>query len=338
MKKKKLFLIHNHKNFSGAARSLGETIINLKSKVDFVIICPSGTSSKFFKSLNIKVFEVKFVPRFNHFEIGYYRNLRWFLLLREIIAFIYFFFFLIYFKLKFKKIEKFHLNELELIIIAPLLKFFFDAKITSHLRSPLEMKKGKNRIRLLKFLCKKYLQKIISIDMDCYRTSPLKKITKVIYNSINLKNISVKNKKNKIITFGFVGNFIERKGIYETLQLFKKICKISNIRLICLGRSNKSNFLLNLFNYEKNFDIYFKKNLLDKEKNIKILNMKFDLKEFYRSIDIILFPGYMNAVGRPVIEAAILKKPSIIALKKFNKYTAMKGNCLIFKPGDLVSY
>ena len=30
--KKKLFLIHNHKNFSGAARSLGETVISLRKK------------------------------------------------------------------------------------------------------------------------------------------------------------------------------------------------------------------------------------------------------------------------------------------------------------------
>ena len=50
-----------------------------------------------------------------------------------------------------------------------------------------------------------------------------------------------------------------------------------------------------------------------------------------------LFPGYMNAVGRPVIEASLLKKPSIIALSSHNNDTAKKNNCLIFKPGDLFS-
>ena len=34
---KKIFLIHNHKNFSGAARSLGETILNLKKKLDLLL-------------------------------------------------------------------------------------------------------------------------------------------------------------------------------------------------------------------------------------------------------------------------------------------------------------
>ena len=104
MNKKKLFLIHNHKNFSGAARSLGETIISLEKKVNFIVICPKGSSSKFFKSLGIEVIEVMFIPRFNHFEIGFYKGLRWLMIIREIIALIYFFFFLIFLKIKHNKI------------------------------------------------------------------------------------------------------------------------------------------------------------------------------------------------------------------------------------------
>jgi len=66
--------------------------------------------------------------------------------------------------------------------------------------------------------------------------------------------------------------------------------------------------------------------------------MTFNLKNFYSNIDVVLFPSHMNAVGRPVIEASCIKKPAIIALKKHNNDTAMKNNCLIFKPGNLRSY
>ena len=118
----------------------------LKKKIDFTIICPKGTSSEYFKSLNIdiEIEEVKFVPRFNHFEIGYYKGLRWLMLIREMIAMIYFYFYLIFLK-KYKKIERVHLNEFELIIIAPIFKLLFKSKISSHLRCPLEIKKGKQR-------------------------------------------------------------------------------------------------------------------------------------------------------------------------------------------------
>ena len=338
MIKKKLFLIHNHKNFSGAARSLGENIIRLKKKVEFIIICPKGTSSKFFKSLNVKVIEIKFVPRFNHFEIGFYKGLRWLILLREVVAFVYFTLFLIKLKKNYSIIERIHLNELELIIVAPLIKFFFNSIISSHLRSPLETNKGKKRYNFVKYLCKIYLKNIISIDNDCYKTSPLKNITKVIYNGINIKNINIKNNKRKILTFGFIGNFIKRKGIFETLAIFKKINKKHKVNLICVGKIKKTNYLLNFFKYEVNFETYIKNNHIDKEKNIKILPMTFNLKNFYSNIDVVLFPSHMNAVGRPVIEASCIKKPAIIALKKHNNDTAMKNNCLIFKPGNLRSY
>ena len=109
-----------------------------------------------------------------------------------------------------------------------------------------------------------------------------------------------------------------------------------NIKLICVGKSHQKNRLLNFLNFERNFDDYLNKNKILNNKNIKILPIMFDLKKFYSSIDIIIFPGFMNAVGRPVIEGSLLKKPSIIALKKHNFDTA-KNNCLIFKPGDLTS-
>ncbi len=338
MNKKKLFLIHNHKNFSGAARSLGETIISLKNKVEFTVICPTGSSSKFFKSLNIRVIEVYMVPRFNHFELGYYKGLRWLLLIREFVAFIYFFYFLVTLKIQKSNISQFHLNEIELVILAPLLKLFFNASISSHLRCPIETKKGKKRFRLLKSMCRKYISNIIAIDKDCFKTSPLKKISSIIYNGINKKNILVKKNKSKYITFGFIGNFIKRKGIYEALEVFSKIKDKHNTKLICVGDIKKKNFLLNFFGFERDFKDYVKKKQIMKIKNIKILPMTFDLRKFYSKIDVILFPGYMNAVGRPVIEASLLKKPSIIALKNYNSDTAMKNNCLVFYPGDLNSF
>ena len=83
--------------------------------------------------------EVLIVPRFNHFELGCYRGFRWLLLIREIFGLIYFLF-LVKLKLRLKDIEKFHLNEIELVIIT-FIETFFSSRITSHLRCPFEIKK-----------------------------------------------------------------------------------------------------------------------------------------------------------------------------------------------------
>ena len=336
--KKKIFVVHHHRDFSGAARSIGELILSLKNKIDFYVICPRGSSSSYFKKINKKVIEVKMVPRFNHFEIGHYTGVRWFLILRELYAYLYFFLFLIKLKLKFNKISFFHLNELELIICAPLINLFFDAKITAHLRSRIEKKKGKIRSNILKKLIKKYLFKIIAIDYDCYETTPLKKITKIIYNGIFYQNLKISKKNNSLLTFGFIGSFIKRKGIFELIKVFKNLdLKNYNVKLICVGNTRKNNFLLNLFHLEKNFNKFlYEENILS-NKNIKILPSTYNLSDFYSKIDVIIFPSYMNAVGRPVIEASWFKKPSIIGLNKYNKDTAVKNTCLIFKPGNLLS-
>lgn len=336
--KKKIFVVHHHKNFSGAARSMGELILSLKNQIDFYVICPKGSSSNYFKKINKKVIEVKMVPRFNHFEIGYYRGVRWFLILRELYAFFYFFLFLIKLKTKYQNISFFHFNELELIVCAPLIKLFFHTKITAHLRSRLEKQKGEIRIKILKKLSKKYLSKIISIDKDCFETTPIKKITTIIYNGILKKNIKILKKTNSKLTFGFIGNFIKRKGIYELIKVFKNLdLKNYNIKLICVGNKGKNNFLLNFFYLEKNFSKFLHDENILSNKNIKFLPPTYNLSDFYSKIDVIIFPSYMNAVGRPVIEASWFKKPSIIGLNKYNKDTAVKNACLIFEPGNLLS-
>ena len=110
------------------------------------------------------------------------------------------------------------------------------------------------------------------------------------------------------------------------------------MKLICVGRSKNRNWLLNFFRFEKDFEKFVKVFSIEKCKNIKMLPLTFNLKDFYSKIDIILFPGFMNAVGRPVIEASLLRKPSIIALDNYNNDTAKKNNCLIFAPGDIISF
>ena len=50
---KKILFIHNHKDFSGAAKSLSETIKAIKSNNEIYVLCPKGSSSSFFKECNI---------------------------------------------------------------------------------------------------------------------------------------------------------------------------------------------------------------------------------------------------------------------------------------------
>ena len=255
---KKILFIHNHKDFSGAARSLAETIEGLKFKYEIYVICPTGSASSFLSKCKINVINVKGVPRFNHFEIGYYKSLRWLILLRETILLIYFFFKLFNLKKKLKKIENIHLNEFELIILSPILNFFFKTNITTHLRSRLRLNSGNLRIKFLKFISRKFIKKIIAIDNDCYETSYDKKNTEIVYNVLNKEKEIKKNYNNNInLTFGFIGNFLKRKGIYDLLLAFKKINQMElPINLLVGGTEIKRSFLNNFFYSKKILKIF----------------------------------------------------------------------------------
>jgi len=41
-----------------------------------------------------------------------------------------------------------------------------------------------------------------------------------------------------------------------------------------------------------------------------------DIRPYYENIDILCFPSYLNAAGRPVFEAAFSKVPSIVAISE----------------------
>ncbi len=334
---KKILFIHNHKDFSGAAKSLSETIKTLKLNNEINVVCPMGSSSSFFKDCNINVINVIGVPRFNHFESGYYKGFRWLVLIREIIFYIYFIYKLILIKKKLKSVDIVHLNEFELIVIAPIIHFFLTKKISSHLRSRLETIKGKLRIRFIKYISKKFINKIIAIDQDCYETSYCKEQTEIVYNVLenqDQKKVTENFKKN--LTFGFIGNFLSRKGIYDLLLAFKRIYeKKIPIDLLVGGNQVKRSMIYNFLNSNRNFNNFVFKNSIDQCENIKFIGKVTDLNKFYSKIDVLIFPSYLNSVGRPVIESSLFKIPSIIGLKKFNNDTAIKNASLIFTPGDI---
>jgi glycosyltransferase involved in cell wall biosynthesis len=60
-----------------------------------------------------------------------------------------------------------------------------------------------------------------------------------------------------------------------------------------------------------------------------------DIDQVYRNIDVLCFPSHLNAVGRPVIEAAFWSVPSIVAMRDPQPDTMVHcetGLCI--EPGD----
>jgi glycosyltransferase involved in cell wall biosynthesis len=60
-----------------------------------------------------------------------------------------------------------------------------------------------------------------------------------------------------------------------------------------------------------------------------------DIDQVYRNIDVLCFPSYLDAVGRPVIEAAFWGVPSIVAVRDPQPDTMIhRETGLCIEPGD----
>jgi glycosyltransferase involved in cell wall biosynthesis len=121
---------------------------------------------------------------------------------------------------------------------------------------------------------------------------------------------------------GFVGNFLVMKGIYEFIEA-AGICigKHLNVDFLIVGDNVRNikgfrAWLLSKLNFW--FDV--KSDIMrlienhNLNKSVHLLGFIDDIREFYESIDIICFPSHLNAVGRPVIEAAFSKVPAIVSI------------------------
>lgn len=334
--KKKILIIQHHGKFGGASKSISEFILKLKKNFEFDIMCPNGSSYKFFKNKNLNVYNFFGIPSYDITEIGIYSGFRKILVIREILYFIFFLFSLLRIK---KKYDLIHLNDTNLIIISPLLKFFFKAKIICHIRTRVNKKKIP---KIILYVSKKYIDRFICIDKSTYSTSPNMKKSIIIYNIFNNQHLKkvFSTKKKKLFYVGFLGSLDFHKGLDFYFDCISEINKSKNKFIFLIGGSLSvsNNFLLKLldfFKIKKNFNKIFKSFQNNNFKNVKFLNNVSNLKMFYKNIDLICFPSRMNALGRPVIEAASFKIPSLVCLDQyFNDTIINKKTGYVFKFGE----
>ena len=123
------------------------------------------------------------------------------------------------------------------------------------------------------------------------------------------------------------------KGLEDLISVYNKISKNKRkIRLYLAGNFIPDKWYGKIFNFTNNID-----RKLINSKNIINLGHLDNIQNFYERIDIICFPSYLNALGRPVFEAGLYNIPSIVCLKKeyADSFINKKTGLSFKKPGDL---
>jgi len=254
-------------------------------------------------------------------------------------------------KFRWKEIDIVHINEVTNLLSIMLAKLIFNCPIIVHVRSVQQTQGSALRKRLVHWVLG-MADTVIAIDMTVRRSLPETIDVQVVHNGFNhtqgkqqKRNYADNSFSEKPMVVTFVGSLSIMKGIVELLDA-AKLCKKNklNIEFLIVGEAPRKLPALKAYIYSKlglSIDIdrycreFIKENQL--ENTIKFSGFTMDIESVYLGADVLCFPSHLNAVGRPVIEAAIYKVPSIVSIDHLSEDTIIDkstGICIKEKSAD----
>ena len=329
----RVLYINHYGIFGGAQRSILALVFGFpQDSLQAYFISPRGSVTPFFEKWGVPYFSVPGISKFDHTRMGYYRGIRWLILLRELV----YLFPTLYVFWKFrKKVNEFdivHINEITCIIPLILAKKIFRKPVILHARAVFNNDPRKWRTKMLNRIFQKYPSHIIAIDETIAASISVKDKMSVVHNSYSFKSLfntglnefakALAGIPKRRVNVGYIGAIHRNKGVFDLLVAIKK-CRDEglDVSLIIAGNGNSGktpimhSFLKTVgISQDMNFELtdYIMKNQL--QNHIHPLGFSANTSTFYEYIDVVCFPTYYNSVGRPVFEAAFFKKPSMVAI------------------------
>jgi glycosyltransferase involved in cell wall biosynthesis len=314
--------------FGGACKSLSESLEQIKNEVDLIcFITQKGTANSYYSKISKNIISVYGLSRFDNTEYSYYKGFRWLVLLRELFYIPFTLYAFLIAKIKWKRFDIIHVNEITELLPIIFSSIFFNSKIIVHCRSVNRINKNL-RGSIITFILRKLTNCIICIDKYVYNSldSSLNRI--IINNSFSIPQDFKFKKSRSNIVFGFIGSISEMKGVFDLVNAFNIISKDTNAKLLIAGGETKKiapffKGILNFFKINKGSvnqleDLVINYKL---ESRVSLLGHISDTYSFYSKIDVLCFPSHFNAPGRPVLEAASFGIPSIVSVLDSNNDT-----------------
>lgn len=328
----KVLYIHHAGVFGGASRSLLEMINAFPAEVvqPYVILQKGGVVG-LLEKMGIPHIQTRGISQFDNTQYGYYRGARWLLLLREFYYALPTLLVLIRAKRRWGAMDVVHVNEVTMLLPIVLAKLMFRNPVIVHVRSVQRMKGGA-AAWLVRWVLTNFSDYRVAID-NTVAASTNGLTNAVIHNGFAVQgsvgdegagNVNpLAGLSEKSIKVAMVGNILSFKGSYEFIEA-ARLCKQRglDVHFVIVGGQSRvlkgvSGFLLKKTGFAKDVMAEIKNfvRAYALEDCVHIFPPTVDIKPYYENIDILCFPSYLNAVGRPVFEAAFSKVPSIVAIR-----------------------
>lgn len=319
-----ILFLHPAAAFGGASKSLIELYKYLHAAgIRGTVLTPAGAVCQSFEKAGMQVRQVKGLSQFDNTRYGYYRKLRWLILIREFLLFPFALAGLL--RLRSEPFDLIHINEITLLPLGVIAKWLLRVPMVVHVRS-LQRKPGASlRTRWVNALLRRYADAVVAIDHTVAGTLEAGLPVSVIHNGLDVTGQSVAVRsviKGETVKVGFLGVLIPLKGIFELLEAMR-ILKLRGVHIECLIAGENARrlsgvkaWILGKLGFARDVQAELEAliNRDNLQAQVKLLGFVGDVRELYPQLDILCFPSHLNAAGRPVFEAAFYGVPSIVAI------------------------
>jgi glycosyltransferase involved in cell wall biosynthesis len=335
--------IHHAGVFGGASRSLLELIEGFPhGTVTPHLITQRGNVGQFFAKRGIEVIETIGISQFDNTRFNHYRGKRWLLLLREAFYLPFTLAALIRARLKWKRIDLVHVNEIVSLAAIVFSRLLFDCPVVVHVRSVQDSRHYRLRGRFLRATLRRNADAVVAIDETVRRSLPPGIESDVVHNTYSAEygkpgatstEPPLPPRAPGMLRVAMVGSALAFKGVREFVGA-ARLCKERGlpVEFLMVGVNPNASLgvarrVLKAVGFTHDAGDEVRRFIQDHglEHTVRLLGFTPDIDRIYGNIDVLCFPSHLDAVGRPVIEAAFFKVPSIVALNEPLSDTLVHG-------------
>ncbi|EAR23511.1 glycosyl transferase group 1 family protein [Nitrococcus mobilis Nb-231] len=264
---------------------------------------------------------------------SYYRGWRWGVLLRELV-FLPHSLHALWRAWRIGPYDLIHLNEVTLLPVGLLAQKLLRLPLVVHVRS---LQRGEARDARTRWFTRHLLNRadaVIAIDETVRRTLPNRLPVRIVHNGIRVCPEERGQTAKKRFRVGMIGGLLKVKGVYEFFEAARILLKEREIdaEFVVAGEnarelSGPMGWLLRKLDlgHDVRADLESFAKAHNLEERVRLVGFVNDVQSIYKELDLLCFPSYLDAAGRPVFEAAFFSVPSVVAVRNPPSDTIVQG-------------
>jgi glycosyltransferase involved in cell wall biosynthesis len=338
-----ILYLHPIGAFGGASRSLLEALRAFPvGEVRPRVIAPRGRAATVLEQEGYSVVKVLGVSQFDCTRFGHYHGLRWLILLREVFYVPFIVWGLLKARRMWRDIDLIHANEITALLPALLAKKIFRKPLVVHVRSVQQTEGIPLRRRWLLSLLRRYADAVIAIDQTVRASLPADLDVEIVHNAFapdlhgeTPQAVAEAERRfhTESLRVGMVGNLLALKGVYDFLEAARLcIAANANMDFVIVGSNPRKlsglrGALLARLGFARDVEADMARFIEKQRLEARVHRIAFtpEISAVYRSLDVLCFPSHLDAVGRPVLEAAWFGVPSVVAVDRPSPDTLIEG-------------